>query len=139
MITDDESKTGVFKRSDARISKNAIGFRPLTLMKMADLDFMEVNRLAEGTMNDRNSIDDDDGKNEFDVDTDVFRPYFYNRPVIPFRTNPSKTPTKSNLEDFGGYNYPKPQNPMAYPEKPIKITTAIPEDDLPPASARSFS
>lgn len=112
---------------------------------MSGLDLMEVNGLAYGNGN-TNTIDDQHKDRESDDDDDerpTFKPYYYQKPAVPFQV-PAKirTTTVANyqiggkIEDFSGYSYPKPQNPMQYPERPIKTTT---ETDLPGASARSLT
>lgn len=105
---------------------------------------MEVNGLAYGSGN-VNTVDD--SANETDDDDDerpTYKPYYYQKPAVPFhppiKTVMATTTTKSRaaekLEDFAGYNYPKPPNPMMYPEQPAKTTTQ--RNDLPGASARSI-
>lgn len=117
--------------------KNLFGYRPYSFSKMMMqlIDFMEINRLSEAV--NRNSL----------VGNERVK-YYYDKPIIPFDAEESsieqvdyKTQSpKDNrkpikLETFNGYEYPKPPNPMTYPEKPITSTTEDYED-FPGASAR---
>jgi len=114
--------------------KNNVEYKPYSFSKMMMelIDFIEINRLSEPV--NRNSLK----RNERTK-------YYYNKPKIPFdsedgsqeevdySTLTPKTDEKPiKLETFNGYDYPKPLNPMTYPER---STTEI-YDEFPGASAR---
>ncbi len=119
--------------------KNNVGYRPYSFSKMMMqlIDFMEINRLSEPV--NRNSLEGN-GRVK----------YYYDKPKIPFdveesreeidyRNQSPKTDRKPiKLETFSGYDYPKPLNPMTYPEKSTTSTTES-YDDFPGASARISS
>lgn len=99
------------------------------------IDFMEINRLSEPI--NRNSLEGNQRVK-----------YYYNKPKIPFDVedrspeeidygiqSPKNDQKPIKLETFSGYVYPKPMNPMTYPEKQTTSTTESYED-FPGASAR---
>ncbi|KAJ6645231.1 hypothetical protein Bhyg_00435 [Pseudolycoriella hygida] len=118
--------------------KKNFAYKPYSFSKMMMqlIDFMEINQLSEPIS--RNSLD---GHQRVK--------YYYNKPKIPFDAEenrsqeeidfgmqtPKQDPNPIRLETFNGYDYPKPPNPMTYPEKPTTSTTESYED-FPEASAR---
>lgn len=86
-------------------------------------DFMEVNGLADSNPSPQ--------------------AYYYDRPDIPFDQEDTplgeegsssnresqespldrRAQSSDKLEDFSGYVYPKPENPIEYPEQPVKKST----------------
>lgn len=118
------------------LKNNNVDYKPYSFSKMMMqlIDFMEINRLSEPT--NRNSLDGNQRTK-----------YYYNKPQIPFdvedrspeeidyglQSPKEEKPIK--FETFNGYDYPKPVNPMTYPEKPTTSTTEG-YDDFPGASAR---
>lgn len=120
--------------------KNNVGFRPYSFSKMMMqlIDFMEINQLSEPI--NRNSLQGNERVK-----------YYYNKPKIPFDVedksqeevdytmqSPKYDKKPIKLEVFSGYDYPKPLNPMTYPEKSTTSTTESYED-FPGASARILS
>lgn len=120
--------------------KNNVGYKPYSFSKMMMqlIDFMEINQLSEPI--NRNSIDGNQRVK-----------YYYNKPKIPFDAeesspeeidieiqSPKYDEKPIKLETFSGYDYPKPLNPMTYPEKTTTSTTES-YDDFPGASARILS
>ena len=117
-------------------SKNNVyknyGNRDNNIMRFGKSDYMEVNSLA-----------------------DQRQAYYYDKPSIPFGFEESRgsaevietvrvdddrqTSSSGKLEDFAGYHYPKPANPMVLPELPIKTSTTETVETFPEAMARSFS
>ncbi|XP_037048366.1 uncharacterized protein LOC119082819 [Bradysia coprophila] len=118
------------------LKNNVVGYRPYSFSKMMMqlIDFMEINQLSEPV--NRNSL----------VGNERVK-YYYDKPQIPFdaeetsreeidyRTQSPKDDRPIKLETFTGYEYPKPPNPMTYPEKSTTSTTESYED-FPGASAR---
>lgn len=102
------------------------------------IDFMEINRLSEPV--NRNSLEGNQRVK-----------YYYNKPKTPFDSedrsqeeidyglqSPKNDEKPIKLVTFNGYDYPKPLNPMTYPEKSTTSTTESYED-FPGASARISS
>lgn len=121
--------------------KNTVGYKPYAFSKMMMqlIDFMEINQLSEPI--NRNSLDGNQQRVK----------YFYNKPKIPFDAedrsqeeidyemqSPKNDRKPIKLETFDGYDYPKPLNPMTYPEKATTSTTES-YNDFPGASARITS
>lgn len=117
--------------------KNNVGYKPYSFSKMMMqlIDFMEINQLSEPI--NRNSLAGNQRVK-----------YYYNKPKIPFDVedrspeeidygvqSPKNDQKPIKLETFNGYDYPKPLNPMTYPEKSTTSTTESYED-FPGASAR---
>lgn len=137
IITKQELYDNNEPNNDELLKNTVHGYRPYSFSKMMMqlIDFMEINRLSEPI--NRNSLEGNERTK-----------YFYDKPKIPFDVEDKSTEEidytvqapKSDrkpikLETFDGYDYPKPQNPMTYPERSTTSTTESYED-FPGASAR---
>lgn len=133
---DGADKFVVITRKDIYSTGNRIDLLKLKL-RNEHHEFMAINGLLDTSYNE-------------------IKPYMYEKPMVPFhegepsndnesREDVEPTTTKplvmvpailpEKLEDFG-YAYDRPLNPMELPDRPIKVTTSEPYDELPGASAR---